>query len=384
MQPANATGRNTIVERGRYLAALGDCVVCHTVPGMQAWFAGGYPLHSRFGTIYSTNITPDPTTGIGRWTQEQFYHALHEGKSPGGRHLYPAFPYVYFSRLSRKDSDALYAYLQTLRPIHYTPPRNSLIFPTNLRFGMAIWNWLFVDKAAPKSEDTHTQRGRGARLVHGIAHCGGCHTPKNFLFADLEDHYLEGATIDGWFAPSLRNDKSGIGNWSAADLEIFLRTGKNRFGRAVGSMQDVIATATSRMTVSDRTAIVAYLKSLPPSREATPSSPPPKDIMAAGRAVFAQRCSICHDDTRNYPALAKNSVVLQTDPATLLRVILQGSQSLGDGRNAAGFSMPAFPTLSDSELGSLATFVRNSWGNAAGLVSQKQARTLRKLLEAKF
>jgi mono/diheme cytochrome c family protein len=370
--------------RGRYLATLGDCVVCHTAPGASSKpYAGGYALHAYFGTVYSTNITPDRATGIGTWSKDEFYRALHDGIAADGHRLYPAFPYVYFTRLSRADSDALYAYLRTVAPVRHTPPPNKLIFPTNIRFGMTFWDWLFLDKSPLKPDPSMpAQWNRGAWLVNVPGHCGDCHTPKTFLFSDKPGRYLQGETIDGWFAPNLTgSQRTGLGRWSAADIETYLKTGQNRFGRVVGAMQDVVRVSTSRMTDADRAAIATYLKSLP----ATPESPvrkPDNAAMQLGQTVFVERCSACHSaDTQSYPSLVGNSIADQPDPATLVRVILQGSQSTPVPGKPVGFSMPAFPVLSNAELGAVATYVRNAWGNHATPVSEARAAQLRKLLQ---
>jgi mono/diheme cytochrome c family protein len=371
------------IGRGHYLATLGDCAVCHTAPGASSKpYAGGYALHAYFGTVYSTNITSDRATGIGSWSKDQFYRALHDGMAADGHRLYPAFPYVYFTKLDRADSDALYAYLRTVAPVRATPPPNRLVFPTNIRFGMTFWDWLFLDKSPFKPEPAKSaQWNRGAWLVNVPGHCGGCHTAKTFLFTDKPDRYLQGETIDGWFAPNLTGSKrTGLGQWNVADIETYLKTGQNRFGRAVGAMQDVVRVSTSQMTDADRNDIATYLKSIPAAPEQRVSKPD-EAAMQLGEAVFVQRCSVCHSaDTRSYPGLAGNSVVRQPNPATLVRVILQGSQSVPTPGKAVGYSMPAFPTLSNEELGAVATYVRNAWGNRSSPVSESEVKEIRKHL----
>jgi len=384
VQPAEAgLAAPAEIARGHYLATLGDCAACHTAPGGSSKpYAGGYPLHAYFGTVYSSNITPDDKTGIGAWSKDAFYRAMHEGIGADGRHLYPAFPYVYFAKLPRADVDALYAFLRTVKPVRHTPPPNRLIFPANIRVGLAFWNALFLDTSPLKSDPSRSpQWNRGAALVNGIGHCGGCHTPKTFLFNDEQNRYLQGETIDGWFAPNLTGSKwTGLGAWSAGDIALYLKTGGNRFGRAVGAMQDVIRVSTSKMSDDDRAAVATYLKSLPPAPEKA-STKPDVITMQLGEAVFVQRCSVCHGaDTRSYPSLAHNSVATLPDPATLVRVILQGSQSVPAPEKPMGFSMPAFPILSNKDLAAVATYVRNAWGNSAGPVSEKQVDNIRKRL----
>jgi mono/diheme cytochrome c family protein len=375
---AGTSHGQSVVERGRYLATLGDCVICHTAPGDPTKpFAGGYPLHARFGTVYSTNITPDRQTGIGTWTPEQFYHAVHEGIGPGGQHLYPAFPYPYFATLSRADTDAIFAYLKTVKPIRRQPRPDALVFPANIRFGMTFWNALFYPQDHFRSDPSRAADwNRGGDLVHGIGHCGGCHSQKNFLFSDVGGKLLQGATADGWYAPDLT--PGGLGNWSVSDIEDFLRNGYNRFGAVTGAMQEVVRQSTSQWTESDRHAVAVYLKSLPRSGRSPSQHPEPSsDAMAAGRAVFVERCAICHADTRDYPSLAHNAIVSARDPATIIRVVLQGSQSVPAPHGPIGFSMPAFPVLSDDDVAAVLTYIRNSWGSRAGPVTVKQVRAAR-------
>ena len=378
--PAGETGK------GAYLATVGDCAVCHTAPGRRDRpFAGGYPLHASFGTVYSSNITPDLTTGIGNWTPDQFYRALTHGIGIGGKHLYPAFPYPYFTNVPRADSDALFAYLRTVRAVKYKPPHNHLIFPTDIRGMMTFWNALFLPQsdfhpASSKPADWN----RGGELVHGLGHCGGCHTPKTFLFSDVTGELLQGGAIDGWYAPNLTgSSRTGLGQWSVADIESYLKTGSNRFERVAGAMQDVVGVSTSRMTDGDREAIAVYLKSLPPAPEKKPSAPP-AEVMQIGQAAFFQNCSVCHAaDTKDYPLLGGNAIVRFDDPTTMLRVILQGSQSLATPGQPVGYSMPAFGYLTDAQIAEIATYVRNSWGNHAGAVSPTQAAELRHMVETR-
>jgi mono/diheme cytochrome c family protein len=380
-----AQAKTSQVARGRYLATMGDCVVCHTRPEAGSpKFAGGYPLHAAPGTVYSSNITPDRKTGIGKWTSAQFYRAMHEGIAADGRHLYPAFPYAYFTELSRADTEAIFAYLKTVKPVSYRPPANHLIFPANIRAGMVAWNALFLDK---KPFQPDASKGvawnRGAALVTGIGHCGACHSPKNFLFADKAGDGMQGNFVDGWFAPNLTNTRrDGLGDWTVQDVAQFLKTGRSAHGWAAGSMLPVVEESTSRMTDVDRKAIAIYLKSLPPALP-KPQRAPDSRQMHDGQAVFVARCSVCHAQTsaQGYPTLAGNTLVQSRNPNTVLRIILQGA-STADTRNAgSGFSMPAFPVLSDKELADVATFIRNSWGNKAEPVSKDDVKSLRKILK---
>jgi mono/diheme cytochrome c family protein len=227
MGPARA--QDDAVARGRYLAVLGDCAGCHTAPH-GAPFAGGLPFTASFGTLYSSNITPDRQTGIGNWTADQFYRALHQGIAAGGKHLYPAFPYPYFTLLDRADTDALFAFLKARKPAHSTPPENRLHFPFNIRLVMMFWNWLFLDDSRFKPDPAKSAAwNRGAFIVRGLGHCAACHTPKNILFGDETSKALTGAVEEDWYSANLTgNPHIGLGEWSKADVVRFLATGRNK------------------------------------------------------------------------------------------------------------------------------------------------------------
>jgi mono/diheme cytochrome c family protein len=373
-------------EAGRYLAVVGDCAGCHT-NGMQPAYSGGRGFSAGFGLVYSSNITPDRATGIANWSAEQFYRALHRGISPDGRHLYPAFPYPYFTHTSRADTDALFAYLKTLKPVRKATPPDRLMFPFNIRAGMAAWNAMFLDPTPLKSDPTKSARwNRGAYIVNGLGHCGACHTPKNAMFGDRKDAAFTGETIDYWFSANLTGSRrDGLGDWSAADIVQYLKTGRNEHAAAAGSMLEVITTSTSRMRDGDLAAIAEYLKSLPP-KTAPPAKPPPRTQMQRGEAVFVAYCSACHlslsvtDGAKDYPPLAGNTLVQGRKPETVLRIVLEGLQSPQTGNAKTGYSMPSFVALSDDHIADVATYIRNTWGNRASPVSKSDVVRLRKAL----
>src|SRR5690242_1774089 len=203
------------IARGKALATAGDCVACHTAPGGTP-FAGGLALQTPFGPIMTANITPDTTTGIGSWSADDFARAMHEGRRPGGAYLYPAFPYPYYTRVTRADTDAIYAYLRSLAPVVNRINRNTLPFPFNIRLSMLGWNALFFKPAGFVAEPGRSEEfNRGAYLVEGLGHCGACHTPLNLLGANKADQYLQGSQIDHWTAPNITNDRLvGLGKWS--------------------------------------------------------------------------------------------------------------------------------------------------------------------------
>jgi mono/diheme cytochrome c family protein len=341
-------------------------------------------LHAGFGTVYSTNITPDKLTGIGNWTGDEFYRALHDGLAADNKHLYPAFPYPYFTYISRIDSDALFAYLMSLAPVRYRPPPDSLIFPANVRQLMFFWNALFFSaKPLPSNAARSTAWNRGAQIVNGIGHCGGCHTPKNLFFADKSERAFQGELVDGWYAANLTGSQpDGLGGWTEADVVQYLRTGKNRFGNVAGSMQAVISDSTSRMNEDDLAAIAMYLKALPPAH--APQRPQVSaPVFTAGRDIFRQRCAFCHQEraaaqASDYPRLAGNTLVVARDPTTVLRIIVEGSQSAAVAGLPVGYSMPAFPVLTNLELAAVATYIRGAWGNDAAAVSVAEAAAVAK------
>jgi mono/diheme cytochrome c family protein len=347
------------------------------------------PFNAQFGTVYSTNITPDKETGIGSWNAGQFYRALHEGIAADGSHLYPAFPYVYFSRITQQDSDDLFAFLTSLKPVHQPPTPNKLVYPFNIRWGLAFWNWLYLPKAPPRiPPGQNAEWKHGEYLVNGLGHCAGCHTPKDFLFGDIKSRPLTGGLVDSWYAANLTGrPRDGLGKWSHDDLVKFLATGRNEYATAAGSMQEKVTLSTSHMTDDDRRAIATFLKSLAPNGSQSTALADGKQL-TAGEVVFVQNCEICHAPPGqpdqpgpgvlpDYPKLSGDTLILGQDATTVVRIIVQGAESPITPNEHTTYSMPSFATLSDREIADVATYVRNSWGNHAGPVSPAQVRTLR-------
>jgi mono/diheme cytochrome c family protein len=378
------------IGRGRYLAVLGDCAGCHTKPNGPA-YAGGLSIKTPFGTIYSTNITPDRDTGLGKWTEADFYRALHDGIAPGGKHLYPAFPYIYFRRITQQDTSDLFAYLRSLKPIHREPTPNKLMFPMNLRFGLVFWNLLYFDKTPPRVAPRAAEnQKRGDYLVNGLGHCAACHTPKTLLFGDESDKALGGGVVDHWFANSLAGGQTeGLGRWSQDELVQFLATGVNRHATAAGPMLEKVTASTGRMTAQDRAAIATYLKSLPPQKQAA-FEPPRREQMARGRGLYLAHCQSCHaadghpripGPKAGYPSLAGDTLVMGRDPTTVLRIILTGGTAPALPSKPPVKPMPAFSRLDDGMIGDLATYVRNAWGNSAPVVDATQVHALRQALK---
>jgi mono/diheme cytochrome c family protein len=377
-----------LIQRGRHLVDAGDCVACHTAKGGKP-FAGGRPIVTPFGTIYSLNITPDRETGIGGWSDEDFYKAMHFGVAPGGKRLYPAFPYPYFTKLTRDDVMAMRAYLATLPAVKNPPRALDIPFPLNQRVMMRGWNWLFFDPGTFRPDPRKSAEwNRGAYLVQGAGHCGACHTPKNFLGGDKSDQALHGGAIQNWFAPKIAgNMHDGTGAWSVDDVVEYLKTGRNAHSGAAGLMAEVVQDSTSKLPESDLRAIAVYIKDV----DGGPSPPPPQDKpagpnMAMGKAIFNDSCAACHQANgkgvpRMFPPLAHNANVQQRDPTTVVRVILEGAQTVQTDKRPTPSTMPAYDwKLKDDQIAAVATYVRNAWGNSAPPVDAEKVGKLRATL----
>jgi mono/diheme cytochrome c family protein len=383
---AKADPDNYVIgQRGRALAIAGDCVACHTAPGGKP-FAGGLALATPFGAIMTPNITPDDTTGIGRWTQGEFSRAMHEGRGRNASYLYPAFPYPYFTKVTREDTDAIYDYLRTLAPVTNAVNRRTLPFPFSVRALMIGWNSLFF-KPSPFVPDPQrsAEFNRGAYLVEGLGHCGACHTPLNAFGANKASQFLQGNRIDDWTAPNITNDQqSGLGKWSADEIVQYLKNGQTRTTTASGPMRDVIENSTSKMAEADLKAIAVYLKERGSAGTPAPAAVPASDPrMQVGQAIFVDTCSACH--TRNgsgiehmFPRLADNAIVKQSDPTTLMRIVLTGVRGAGTDAFPTSPAMPSFNyRLDDDQVAAVVTYIRNSWGNTASAVDAGMVKTLR-------
>jgi len=365
------------IERGRYLAAVGDCAGCHTRPGGKD-FAGGLPVETPFGMVVSPNITPDNETGIGLWSDDDFVRAMTQGVRKDGAHLFPAMPYVYYTKVTRDDALAVRAYLNTVPVVHNGIQADRLPFPLSVRTDMAAWNKLYFTPGAFQPDPNKSAEwNRGAYLVEGLMHCGACHTPKNLAGGDENSERLQGYALQGWFAPDLTTDpRRGIGSWSADDLVAYLKTGHNRFSAATGPMADVVTHSSSKMTDADLHAVAAYLKDQPAPREKSPQPVAVSDpAMKSDAAIYTDECSACHAPTgkgiaKLFPTLAGSASVQSTDPTSLIRVVLAGAQSVATVSAPTAPSMPAFgQTLDDDEAAAVLTYIRNAWGNAATPVS---------------
>ena len=392
-----------LVAHGEYLARAGDCIACHTTQGGKP-FAGGLKFDTPIGAIYSTNITPDANSGIGKWSYDDFARAVRQGVRPNGDTLYPAMPYPSYARLSDDDMKALYAYfMQGVGPVKAQNRAVDIPWPLSMRWPLGAWRMLFAPKVQAFDGAHYNDAivARGAYLVQGLGHCGACHTPRartmqELALTDLEgdDFLAGGGPIDGWVPSSLRgNPRTGIGAWSEDDIVQFLKSGRNLHTAAFGGMTDVVQHSMQHMNDADLLAIARYLKTLPASDpKETPYAYDPAaanklqngDASARGAAVYRDNCMACHRSdgrgyTRVFPALGGNPVVQGKDPTSLIHVLLSGSALEGTKSAPSSFTMPPFGwRLSDQEVADVSTFVRASWGNAGAPVSAEDVAKVRK------
>lgn len=374
-----------LIAYGKALVEAGDCAGCHTADPAKP-FAGGKRIDTPFGAIYAPNLTPDRETGIGAWTDADFTRALRYGVAPDGSNYYPAFPYPYFTRMTKDDTLAIRAYLGTLAPVASRNKPPELRWPFGYRRLMRVWNYLFFKPGLfEPDQEKSAAWNRGAYLVTGLGHCGACHTPKNYFGADKDAQALAGSEIGGWFAPRLDGAaRSGLKSWSAADITEYLQSGRNAKSHADGPMAEVVVGSTSKMSDADVQAIAVYLKSLPPARREPTVTPPDDAEMRAGQAVYARLCIACHEADgsgapRIYPPLPANALLQSINPSSTLRIILDGAKTVTTPRAPNTGEMPAYAKqLSDEQVAAVTNYMRNSWGNAAPLVTPAQVAKARK------
>ncbi len=382
--PAVPTASSSIIAQGRYLADAAHCDACHTADPARP-YAGNRAMQSKFGTMYSSNITPDPRTGIGRWTESDFTSALRQGKGRHGEYLYPAMPYTDFTKVSDSDVHALWAYFRTVKPIVEEKKDNRMGFPFNVRPGIAAWQAIYFKPGRyvpdPGQSD---QWNRGAYLVQGLGHCGACHTPRNFAMASKAGHALQGGdTGDWWFAPDISGSRlSGIRDWSEPQIVDYLRQGHNGLNvSAVGPMLETVAKGTSKLTDPDLQAIAFYLKHQQPE---LPASAPPAVAMTAtqradGASLYSEHCESCHAaDGKGTPgiapALAGNTAVTSANAETVVHAVMKGFAPQGPWG-----AMPSFAAgLGNREIADVANYVRSAWGGgAAANADERQVAHMR-------
>jgi mono/diheme cytochrome c family protein len=363
-----ADAQQTQVQRGEYLARAGDCISCHTAQG-GAPYAGGYRLNTQFGYLLSSNITPDPDTGIGRWSADDFYRAMHDGVNKDAQYLYPAMPYDFYSKVTREDIDAIFAYLRTVKPVRNEVAVNHMDFPFSLRSTMVVWRELYFREGAFKPDSAQSPSwNRGAYLVEGLGHCSGCHSPRNLIGGIEKSKDFTGAVIDGWFALDLTSDIStGLGTWTVDDIAAYLKTGAVK-GKttAFGPMAEVVQNSLSYMTDADLRAMAEYLKSLPPDSALRTGRQRPDPTRAQGAALYMDYCSGCHQANGagiagKFAPLAGNAAVIAPDPGNILQTVL-----LGIPAQFKYGPMPSFAAkLNDQQIADIANYMRGSWGNTA-------------------
>jgi mono/diheme cytochrome c family protein len=369
------------VSRGAYLARAGNCVTCHTDRG-GAPFAGGRAIETPFGTVYASNLTPDKATGIGNWSADNFWRALHNGRGKDGRLLYPAFPYPNYTLVTRADSDAIFDYLRSVPPVQRANRAHRLRWPYSTQAALAVWRALYFTVGANHEERTQSaQFNRGAYLVRGLGHCSACHITRNFLGASSDMMDLSGGLIpmQNWYAPSLTSPaEAGVADWDLAQIEHLLQTGVAPRSAVLGPMAEVVLHSTQYLLPADLRAMAVYLKALPQTHEhdAAPVVTMSARMAERGAKIYDQHCAQCHGDKGEgvpgaYPPLAANRAVNLAVTANLVQVVLNGGFPPSTAGNPRPFGMPPFATvLSDADVAAVISHIRASWGNHAAPVSE--------------
>jgi len=385
---ATALASPALVERGAYLARAGNCMSCHTARGGSP-YAGGRGIATPFGTVFSGNLTPDKATGIGDWSASHFWRAMHNGRSKDGRLLYPAFPYTSYTEVTREDSDALYAYLQSLPAAAQPNTPHALRWPFSTQAALAVWRALYFSPR-PYTPDTAqtAEWNRGAYLVRGLGHCSACHSARNALGASSTPLDLAGGLIpmQNWYAPSLTSAaEAGVADWQPEHIAALLKTGVSPRGSVLGPMAEVVLHSTQHLSDADLNAMAIFLKSLPPAAvaSATPAASGNSTAARDGAKLYGQHCAECHGEQGRgvpgaYPPLAGNRAVTMASTANLVQVVLHGGYAPATAGNPRPFGMPPFVlVLSDGELASLLTYLRSAWGNQAAEVTPTEVNRMR-------
>ena len=394
-----------LIERGLYIAQASDCVACHTAQGGKE-YAGGLAMQTPIGTIYSTNITPDKDTGIGGYDFADFERAVRHGFRKDGSPLYPAMPYVSYSVLTDEDVQALYAYfISSVKQIAQHNQASTIPWPINMRWPLAWWQMLFGGhRTFTPPEGATPAVARGAYLVEGAGHCGACHTPRGVAFQEnaLKDGpdgvFLSGSELDGWYAKSLRQEDTGLANWSQQEIADFLRTGRNAHTAAFGSMAEVVQHSAQHLSDGDTMAIAAYLVSRPARPGHAASAAKAEDTTTAklyegadhspGALGYVAQCAPCHrmngqGTPRLFPALAGNSAVVTDNPSSLIQITLAGGAMARTPGDKMRPSMPELAKLDDRTVADILTFIRTSWGNKGSPVSANDVAAMRRVIAHK-
>ena len=404
MPPTHAKPQQTKTPDGygEYLARAGDCIACHSVRGGKA-FAGGLRMGMPMGAIYSTNITPDPVTGIGNYTFEDFDRAVRWGVAKDGHRLYPAMPYPSYAKITDDDLRALYDFfMREVSPVRQKNKPSEIPIYLSFRWPIAIWNMLFTERDAYVAEPGHDAVwNRGAYLIEGLGHCGACHTPRGLGFqekelADRGGVFLRGALLDAWWAPNLRSDlRTGLGGWSQEDIATLLKAGHNGKGAVFGSMLDVINNSIPYLSDADVDAMAAYLKSLSVTAgqasfvydNATTTALLSGEFDFRGAKDYLGYCVSCHGAdgkgmTPYLPPLAGSPVVLDDNPSSLINLVLNGAEPLVVKGAPDGYRMPQYRVqLTDNQIAEILSFMRSGWGNGAPPVTAAQVKAMRRVTD---
>lgn len=384
-----------LVEHGAYLARAGNCAACHTTKG-EAAYAGGAAIETRFGRVYPGNLTPDPEHGLGQWSADAFWRAMHHGQSRDGRLLNPVFPYTSYTHLTREDSDALYAFLQSQAPVARPNPSQALRFPFSTQTALAVWRSLYFEPAmalpqpAPALAPARTTEwNRGAYLVRGLGHCAACHATRDVLAGVSSGAEFTGGLMNeqGWYAPSLHDHREGgVADWHEDDVVRLLQTGVARDVSAsvMGPMAEVVFHSTQHLTETDLRAMAVYLQHLEPSESARSAREEARPWdRALGQRLYETHCIDCHgaagEGARNaYPPLAGNRAVTMASHVNPVQAILSGGFTPATAGHPQPFGMPPYRTLlTDAEIAAVASYIRQSWGNQAGAVSALDVQRVR-------
>jgi mono/diheme cytochrome c family protein len=376
------------LERGQYLVRAGNCIACHTDRGQPA-LSGGRAIETPFGAVYSSNLTPDPATGIGLWSPKDFWQALHHGRSRSGRLLTPAFPYEHTSVITREDSDAMFAWLQSQPPVVKAQPRHGLTWPLGTQPALAVWRSLFFSPSPFMADARQSAEwNRGAYLVHGLGHCAACHSPRNALGATAGVSDLSGGLMPvvNWYAPDLTNDReTGLASTPLPEVVRLLRTGTNGQAHTSGPMSEVVQHSLQHLSDADVQAMAMYLQSRARPAAAMPPQPKriPSTVAERGLKVYDRHCATCHGEQGQgapgiYPALAGNRAVLLGEPTNLVQALLYGGYGPATAGHPRPFGMPPFVLeLDDRDIAAVLTHTRNQWGNQAGEVTPLQVNRIR-------
>ena len=384
------------IEQGRYLALAGNCMACHTTRG-SAPFAGGRRIDTPFGGVYSSNLTPDPETGLGRWSAQDFWQAMHRGRSKNGRLLAPAFPYNHTSVITRKDSDAIFAWLNTLAPVAQAQPAHTLVWPVGTQPALAVWRSLFFEPSPFQADKSQSvEWNRGAYLVQGLGHCAACHSPRNALGASGTVNDLSGGLMPvvNWYAPDLtRDSESGMASTPLPEIVRLLRTGASDSAQTSGPMGEVVQHSLQHLKETDLQAMAVYLQS---RAQSTPQPAPVKaqparislQVATLGGKIYENQCLKCHGEQGEgmktasgevaYPALAGNRAVLLSDPTNLVQLVLYGGYGPATEGHPRPFGMPpAVLELQDRDIAAVLTHLRTRWGNQTSEVTPLQVNRIR-------